>query len=45
MKCTIVYLDCVSTKNRLIKMYFVGAKPKYSDLVDKSIYLPFSELC
>lgn len=45
MKCTIGYLNRVSTKNRLVKMHFVGAKPKYSDSVDKPIYLPFRELC
>lgn len=40
MKCTVGYLNCVSTKNRLVKIHFVGAKPKYSDSVDKCIYLP-----
>lgn len=45
MKCTVGYLNCVSTKNRLVKIHFVGAKPKYSDSVDKCIYLPFSKLC
>lgn len=45
MKCTIGYLNCVSTWKRLVKMHFVGAKPKYSDSVNKCIYLPFSKWC
>lgn len=39
MKCTIGYLNCVSTENRLVKMHLVGSKSKYLDSVDKCIYL------
>ena len=38
MKCT-GYLNCVSTKNRLVKIHFVEAKPRYSDSVDKCTYI------